>query len=145
MPVIKDDMDSRAQSIASNTPFLILVDRNTHKVGIYNGSQGNWNNWAKWSCVVGKPSTPTVTGFYTIGSKGRYFDTGSRGRCWYFSQIHGNYLFHSVIYDRSSSPVHIIDGVMGVSASHGCIRLSVDHAKWIYDNVPKGTKVWIYN
>ena len=138
-------MDAKAQSFASSTPFLILVDRNTHTVGIYNGSQRNWNNWAKWSCVVGKPSTPTITGVYTIGSKGKYFDTGTRGRCWYFSQISGNYLFHSIIYDRSSSPVHVLDGAMGVSASHGCVRLSVDHAKWIYDNIPRGTKVCIYN
>ena len=144
VPRIVDYMDSVAQSLSSDTQFLILVDRNTHTVGIYNGTKYDWNNWAKWSCTVGKASTPTVTGLFKVGTKGRYFNTGTRGRCWYFTQIYGNYLFHSVIYDRSSSPVKIIDGSMGVSASHGCVRLSIDHAKWIYDNIPKGTTVYIY-
>ena len=144
VPRIADYMDSVAQSLSSDTQFLILVDRNTHTVGIYNGTKYDWNNWAKWSCTVGKASTPTVTGLFKVGTKGRYFNTGTRGRCWYFTQIYGNYLFHSVIYDRSSSPVKIIDGSMGVSASHGCVRLSIDHAKWIYDNIPKGTTVYIY-
>ena len=142
---LNDSMDGRAQSMTSLTNYLILVDRKSHTVGIYYGKQGDWKNIQKWSCVVGKASTPTITGTYKIGSKGKYFDTGTRGRCWYYSQIKGNYLFHSVIYDRSSTPKHIIDGVMGVSASHGCVRLTVDHAKWIYDNVPKGTTVQIYN
>lgn len=30
-------------------------------------------------------------------------------------------------------------------ASHGCVRLTVKDAKWIYDNCPVGTKVIIYN
>lgn len=33
---------------------------------------------------------------------------------------------------------------LGKRASHGCIRLMVDDAKWIYDNCGKGTEVVIY-
>lgn len=33
---------------------------------------------------------------------------------------------------------------MGHRASAGCIRLTTDHAKWIYDNIPYGTKVVNY-
>ena len=77
----------------------------------------------------------------------KYFLTGSRKnrRCWYWTRIHLNYLFHSVIYDNSSSPRHIVDGTMGRSVSHGCIRLAVSNAKWIYDKMPRGTKIVIYN
>lgn len=33
---------------------------------------------------------------------------------------------------------------LGTSASLGCVRLKVIDAKWIYDNIPKGTTVEIY-
>ena len=32
---------------------------------------------------------------------------------------------------------------LGRKASHGCIRLKIDDAKWIYDNCPYGTTVVI--
>ena len=32
---------------------------------------------------------------------------------------------------------------LGRRASHGCIRLTVEDAKWIYDNCPAGTTVII--
>ena len=33
------------------------------------------------------------------------------------------------------------DSRLGMNISHGCIRLKIDHAKWIYDNIPYYTKV----
>ena len=34
---------------------------------------------------------------------------------------------------------------LGTVCSHGCVRLTVADAKWIYDNCPLGTTVSIYN
>lgn len=36
------------------------------------------------------------------------------------------------------------DGRLGINASHGCVRLAIDDAKWIYDNIPSKTKVVVY-
>lgn len=55
----------------------------------------------------------------------------------------GNYLFHSVLYNRGSM-THIQDGTLGKQVSHGCVRLDINNAKWLYDNIPNGTKVVIY-
>ena len=33
---------------------------------------------------------------------------------------------------------------LGRPASHGCIRLTIQDAKWIYDNISKGVQVWIH-
>lgn len=139
------DVDEFAQTFPSDTNWLILVDRGRCMVYIYQGCQGNWTGVQYYSCCVGKPSTPTITGFYKISKKGLYFNTGTNGRCWYYSIIHGNYYFHSVIYDRSKTPSKIIDGTMGAQVSHGCIRLNIEDAKWIYDVIPAGTTVYIYN
>ena len=34
---------------------------------------------------------------------------------------------------------------LGKRVSHGCVRLQVIDAKWIFDNCPRGTKITIYN
>lgn len=33
---------------------------------------------------------------------------------------------------------------IGTAATHGCVRLGDDDIEWLYDNVPVGTKVYIY-
>ena len=136
-------MDSKAQGYSSSTGYLLLVNLSTHRVGLYTGSRNNWQNQKYWPCSNGKPSTPTVTGVYRLGMKGLYFwSEGSK--CWYYSQFYGDYLFHSVIYDGSSSPVHIVDGSLDAATSHGCVRLALENAKYIYDHVPSGTTVVTY-
>jgi lipoprotein-anchoring transpeptidase ErfK/SrfK len=33
---------------------------------------------------------------------------------------------------------------IGTSVTHGCMRLADDDIEWVYNNVPVGTKVYIY-
>ena len=33
---------------------------------------------------------------------------------------------------------------LGSKASHGCVRLSVEDAKWIYNHCPAGTTITVY-
>ena len=53
----------------------------------------------------------------------------------------GDYLFHSLPFDESGE--NIVDYTLGTPASHGCIRLAVEDAKWLYDNIDNGTKIII--
>ena len=64
----------------------------------------------------------------------------------YAVRITGHILFHSVPYTEKSK-----DNLewweydkLGTKASLGCIRLTVEDAKWIYDNCKKGTQVEFY-
>ena len=132
-----------AQPESSATNWLILVDTARCKVGIFWGSKGNWKLQRMMDCAPGKSSTPTVKGRFTVKSKGYYFDSGA-ARCFYFTQFYGNYLFHSVLYYQTSRPTSIMDGRVGAGLSHGCVRLRLENAKWIYDNIPRGTKVYIW-
>lgn len=128
---------------SSATNYLILVDTSRNEVGIYSGSgtPGNWNLIRFVRCTSGASSTPTVRGVFTVGSRGLVFGDGYS--CWYWTQIYGAYLFHSVLYYPGSQS-NIMDGRIGINASHGCVRLEIGNAKWIYDNIPSGTKVVIY-
>ena len=134
-------MFRKAQGISSNTNWLILVDTKANKVAIYSGSKGNWTEKKYWSCTTGAAGTPTVKGYFTVQSKGPSF--GSGYTCWYYTQFYGNYLFHSILYNPGSK-TSVQDGRLGINASHGCVRLSLTNAKWIYDNIPRGTKVYVY-
>lgn len=140
-PIDLESMMSLANVYSSSTPYIILVNCNTHKVGIFQGWSGNWNPVNYWDCTTGAPSSPTVKGTFRVGSKGYYFDSGS-SRCYWYTQFYGNYLFHSVLYSKYNGS--LVDGRLGMSLSHGCVRLDINNAKWIYDNIPVGTTVVVY-
>ena len=134
-------MYTRANMYSSPTPYIILVDGRTHRVGIYQGAQGFWNCVKYWACGDGKPSTPTVRGVFSVGNKGYYFNSGAY-RCFWWTQFYGDYLFHSVLCWPNGA---IADGRVGMGLSHGCVRLEMANCKWIYDNIPRGTTVVVYN
>lgn len=67
--------------------------------------------------------------------------------CWaqYSYVIQGNILFHSVLFSsRSESAMNRISlNNLGRKASHGCIRLMVEDARWVFENCKSGTIVVI--
>lgn len=132
-----------AQGQSSATDYLILVDTNKCRVGIFAGSQGRWSAIQYWLCSPGTSATPTVKGSFTIKNRGKVFGKEGQYSCWYFTRFYGEYLFHSVLY-YPGSMTNIKDGRLGMPLSHGCVRLDINNAKWIYDNIPNGTKVYIY-
>lgn len=137
---VSDYMDAKAQSYSSNTNWLILVDTSRCITSIYTGSWNNWTLNRRYVCSTGKASTPTVIGEYQVYGKGYSFGHGYT--CYYYTQFYGDYLFHSSPYYVNSN--RVMDPTMGVPSSAGCVRLEIQNAKWIYDNIPYGTKVVTY-
>ncbi|MCR5214028.1 MAG: L,D-transpeptidase family protein [Eubacterium sp.] len=137
-----DQTAIKAQGYSSSTNYLIMIDRSSYRLYVFKGSKGNWSMLKNYPMSDGA-STPN--GEFTMGIKLTSFGEEKGYSCWYASQIQGNYLIHSVGYAvGSQNPSDIIDGRMGVTISHGCIRLEIENAKWIYNNVPSGTKIVIY-
>ena len=137
---VSDYMDAKAQGYSSNTNWLILVDTSRCLTSIYTGARGNWTLNRRYVCSTGKAGTPTVLGEYQVYGKGYSFGHGYT--CYYYTQFYGDYLFHSSPYYVNSNQV--MDPTMGVPSSAGCVRLEIQNAKWIYDNIPYGTKVVTY-
>lgn len=140
LPADQQTMCNRAQWYNSNTEWLILTDTVGCRTGIFRGSRGNWKLWSFWQCAPGKNESPTVLGEYSVYGKGLSFGHGYT--CWYYTQFYGDYLFHT--QPCYTGTFNVMDPTMGQRASAGCIRLTTDHAKWIYDNIPYGTKVVNY-
>ncbi len=135
------EMYFKAQSFTSATEWLLLVDTSLCKVGVYKGSIGNWEQVYYWDCGPGTDATPTVLGEYRVTGKGLKFGRGYT--CWYYTQFYGDYLFHSSPYHKGSK-TEIMDPRLGMRVSAGCVRLTIENAKWLYDNIPIYTKVYIY-
>lgn len=98
-------------------------------------------------CSTGK-NNATPTGTYYTKAKMRWHELD--GPVWgqYCTRITGHYLFHSVYYRGYNNNRKLaIDQYrkLGTQASHGCVRVTVEDAKWIYDNCSVGTKVVIYD
>lgn len=128
-------------NIQSPTINLITTDLENKLTYVFEkGDNGLWNLLYKWECTVGKPSTPTIKGtFYVIGRK-PYFGTDTY-RAKYATRIRGAYYYHSVLFNAEGT--EIIDGRLGVAISHGCVRLAVENAQWIYDNILDSTAIVI--
>lgn len=127
-------------NLSSRTSYLIWVDTENFKTNIFKGSKGNWTLIKSYLCSIGKPWEPTIKGTFSLGVKGYSFGEYKGFRCFYYSQIKDNYLFHSIPYYLDGS---VKDDRLGMRLTDGCVRLATENAKWIYDNVPIGTTVFI--
>ncbi|MCS4321475.1 L,D-transpeptidase [Bacillus subtilis] len=87
--------------------------------------------------------------------KGSFYVEPERGE-WFFSEgyqegaeywvswkNHGEFLFHSVPMTKDQKVIKTEAEKLGTKASHGCIRLTIPDAKWVYENIPEHTKVVI--
>lgn len=126
--------------IASGTSYLIFVNIDNQKTYVYKGVKNKWSLAKEFLCSTGIKGEETPKGSFTIKEKGPWFyaDKYKQGAKYYVGFM-DNYLFHSLPFDKDKKK--IVDTTLGKPASHGCIRLKVDESKWIYDNVPIGSKV----
>ena len=64
----------------------------------------------------------------------------------YLTRIDSANAFHSVLYTQADERTLAVSSfdALGTTASHGCVRLLVSDAKWIYDNCSEGTIITVY-
>lgn len=129
-------------NIESLTPYLVYVNLSEQMTYVYKGTMNKWDNIKSFTCSTGVDDEKTPPGIFDVRERGEWFfsDKYEQGGK-YWVQFYGDYLFHSVPYNKDQSEV--VDNTLGTPASHGCIRLKTEDAKWIYDNIEFGTKVII--
>ncbi len=134
---------------AAEQAYLIKVNRVHNTITVYEKDKnGAYTLPVKaMVCSVGTGNR-TITG--TFQTQGKYRWKLLMGDVYgqYATRIVRGILFHSVYYYENNNPATLATGQynkLGSAASHGCIRLSVADAKWIYDNCSVGTTVVIYD
>ena len=131
-------------------PYALEVDVTNQLIKIYGrDQQGGYTDLirAMW-CSTGTTRYPSDVGTFTITERrARWaeFPNWGGGKAQYWVRITADIAFHSVIYsDYDMRAVNMKSvNALGKRASHGCIRLTLQDAKWIYQNIGPGVKVTI--
>lgn len=135
----------------SETPvkgYVIRVNTVTNRVTVLGWSGTGHNHPVKiFKCSCGTAGHPTIKGSFSAEGPVSewYFMYPSNVWVMYAYRISGPYYFHSVLFRNKNDETPTATSVanLGVNASHGCVRLSVENAKWIYEHAEAGTKVII--
>ncbi|MCI8814020.1 MAG: L,D-transpeptidase family protein [Lachnospiraceae bacterium] len=122
-------------------PYTLRVDRRRNQITVYaRDTDGQYNiPVVAMPCSVGLPATPTPTGTFRGSRAGRW--QLLMGPTWgqyatLVSEPNGIFI-HSVsgaVANPYSLPANEWNKLGREAASHGCIRVAVIDAKWIYDN-----------
>ncbi len=147
--IVMPDQTPKPTPSPEPVPFAITVDVRNQIVSVYTrDEEGNYTIPVRQMlCSSGKVGTPSPVGDWVLnGRKAKwcYFPKwGDYARYW--TRINAKVAFHSPIYSAPSNKAMktVSYKMLGSRASHGCVRLSVPDAKWIYDNVGAGTVVSI--
>lgn len=124
--------------------YILYVNCTQNIVTVYeNNGEGEYRPAKAFTCSVGE-GTPSGTFRTSDKYTWRLLFGDVYGQ--YATRITGHILFHSVPYYTTNKDDLEYEeyNKLGETASMGCIRLSVEDAKWIYDNCPSGTTVKIY-
>ncbi|MCR5530038.1 MAG: L,D-transpeptidase family protein [Saccharofermentans sp.] len=143
-PLFTDSMDVMAQNYTSPTPYLILINKSTFTVAIYRNDNGHWYRIDSFGCTIGAPGHDTIEGVFHVQGRTYYFDSYGV-RCFYATGFCGDYMIHSTLYNKLPRPTSPCDTRIGQALSHGCVRVELANAEWIYNNIPGGTTVVVYH
>ncbi len=96
-------------------------------------------------CSSGGNGNSTPTGTFKSGDHkvrfGLFVNDNVYGQYW--TQITGRIYFHSLLYSARNAKTYTTSSYknLGKAASHGCVRLLVPDARWLYYNIAPGTEV----
>lgn len=153
-PIVVEALEENEENFeeiypTGTTKYYIKVNCKSQTVNVYEKDENNkYSKPVKVMLCSTGVETPK-TGVYKITSFKQEW-LGLQGNVYgqYCTQIVGNILFHSVPYIEKNNPSSLEYweyDKLGEEASLGCIRLTVESAKWIFDNCETGTQVEFYS
>lgn len=129
-------------------PYYIKVNRRQNCITVYTlDENGEYTvPYKAMICSTGLYNA-TPRGTFHLSTKYLWRELYGKVYGQYATRITGGVLFHSVPYYKKSKSALCTEkyNKLGQQASMGCVRLTVEDAKWIADNCPSGTTVEIYD
>ena len=145
----KQEKDSQ-QSASDETefPYYIKINRRQNCITVYTSDE-NGEYTVPYKAMICSTGLYNATPRGTFHLSTKYLWRELYGKVYgqYATRITGGVLFHSVPYYKKSKSALCTEkyNKLGQQASMGCVRLTVEDAKWIADNCPSGTTVEIYD
>ncbi|MDR2504620.1 MAG: L,D-transpeptidase family protein [Oscillospiraceae bacterium] len=135
-----------ASSTGGKYYLLLRKSSNTLTVYIGDGSGGHTGEVVTaFTSSVGKSSTPTVSGKYTLSGRERWHFFG-KSYAPYAVRYSGSKYIHGPLYkEKSESTLIRSSDDIGQNNTGGCLRMSLSAAKWVYDNCESGTILEVTN
>lgn len=139
--------------LKADQAYYITVDISNQVVTVYRDEDKTMGGIVRQMICSTGMGGATPRGLFALQDK--YYQT-ERTEWYYFAdfqvwakyatRIYGNYLFHSTLYGYkgSTTPTWASNHSLGSQASHGCVRLREEDAKWIAENCDPGTHVYIF-
>lgn len=126
--------------------YKLVVDYHNQCVYAFSKDEkGNFINLERvMICTTGGNGNWTPEGTYDMGDTYHRFGFFVNFDCYaqYWTQMHGSFYFHSILYNARSAETYTMSSYnqLGSPGSHGCIRLFVPDARWIFENCAPGTE-----
>lgn len=116
--------------------YTMIVSQDNQKMKIYHNGEEILESTV--SCGVDSEFTPRGIFVIDKGHSGEWdFANAVNEGYQYFTAFYSHgYLMHSITMDKDKKVITEEASKLGTAASHGCIRLPIPVAKYIYDNVP---------
>lgn len=145
--IYEDESIKDLKNITGKSPYYIRVNYTANVVTIYKKNENGFYTVPYKAMVCSCGTATPKSGTYETSSKYRWLSLVGNVNGQYSTRIVNRILFHSVPYTKKTndSLEYWEYDKLGETASAGCIRLTVEDAKWIYDNCDSGTKVEFYS
>lgn len=134
-----------ADAIENRRPYRVEVDISRQRVDVYElNGDGAYELTHEFICSTGVGNS-TPRGIFLDAFPANYWHHFEKFDCWakYSFEIEGDIMLHSVIFDEDDESTIRMNSVyaLGGKASHGCIRLKVADAKWLFEHCKRGSLV----
>ena len=131
-------------------PYHLMVDVTNQITRVYTlDEEGEYTVLVReMICSTGTRNNPTplkTTLMPKTRARWGYFPTWD-SHAQYLTRIDSANAFHSVLYTEPNEMALAVSSfeALGTRQSHGCVRLLVSDAKWIYENCEAGTIITVY-
>ena len=134
-----------ARAVPKPLPYRVEVSIERQVVDVYQlNDQKQYDLVQSFTCSTGLNNS-TPRGIFLDGHPVNRWHFFKNFNCWaqYSFVIVNDIMFHSVIYSSNNENSLRTSSVnnLGSPASHGCIRLQVEDAKWLFEHCKRGSVV----
>ncbi len=132
-------------ALSKRLPYRVEISLDDQRIYVYELNEANdYEQTHEFICSTGLGNS-TPRGIFLDAYPANTWHYFEKFNCWakYSFEVEGNIMIHSVLFDDNDSSTLRENSLyaLGQKASHGCIRLKVSDAYWLFSHCKRGTLV----